>query len=476
MNARGPTHGSLTANPLLVGAVLILLGGVALILSYNANRGLPFVPTYRFSVDVPDAAEITKGDDVRISGSRVGQVLGATAMEPSGGRPPFARLQVALDANQPPLPLDSLTRIRPRSVLGSKFLELTRGRSHKVVPPNGVLPLRQALHAVEIDEAFNVFDRETSHGLQGTINGLGNTLAGRGNSLNDAVVSTRRLLPPLQRLLRLLVDPRTDLSGFVRGAAAASHALAPQARALGSLFDHTARTLAAVEAAGGALGQSIDELAPTETVAIRALETTGPVLSDAASIMRALRPAASLLPGTSRNLADAVEVGTPVLGRVPALADQLGGTLGALDRLSRDTSSPRAVQELIQTVTYLKPTLRFLNPAQIDCNVLAVFLRNAQSAVSEGDSAGSWFNFLPIVNANQMLQSNAPSSDLHLNYYPNENGRECEAGNEPYRDGQRIGNPPGAQADSTVHTSAPPKARERARDAGLLEPTPGGNP
>ncbi len=68
MTGRSPLHGTLMGNPLLVGAVTLLLGGIAVVLSYNANRGLPFVPTYGLSVDAPDAAEITAGDDVRING------------------------------------------------------------------------------------------------------------------------------------------------------------------------------------------------------------------------------------------------------------------------------------------------------------------------------------------------------------------------------------------------------------------------
>ena len=37
---------ALTASPVLVGAVTLLVAIVAVFLSYNANSGLPFVPTY----------------------------------------------------------------------------------------------------------------------------------------------------------------------------------------------------------------------------------------------------------------------------------------------------------------------------------------------------------------------------------------------------------------------------------------------
>ncbi len=43
----------------MVGAVTVLIAIVAVFLAYNANSGLPFVPVYRVSVDIPNAARMT---------------------------------------------------------------------------------------------------------------------------------------------------------------------------------------------------------------------------------------------------------------------------------------------------------------------------------------------------------------------------------------------------------------------------------
>jgi len=63
---------ALTASPVLVGAVTILVTIVAVFLSYNANSGLPFVPTYDLKANLPNAAQLVKGFEVRIGGARVG--------------------------------------------------------------------------------------------------------------------------------------------------------------------------------------------------------------------------------------------------------------------------------------------------------------------------------------------------------------------------------------------------------------------
>ena len=71
MRSRGS---SIAGNPVLIGAATVLVVIVAMFLSYNANAGLPFVPTYQLKVEAPSAAALVKGNEVRIGGARVGAV------------------------------------------------------------------------------------------------------------------------------------------------------------------------------------------------------------------------------------------------------------------------------------------------------------------------------------------------------------------------------------------------------------------
>src|SRR3954453_3180602 len=73
MRGRSPIQ-SLAASPTMVGAVTTLIVIVAVFLAYNANNGLPFVPVYRVSVQVPDASRLTNNNEVPIGGHRVGVV------------------------------------------------------------------------------------------------------------------------------------------------------------------------------------------------------------------------------------------------------------------------------------------------------------------------------------------------------------------------------------------------------------------
>ena len=130
----------------MVGAVTTLIVIVAVFLAYNANNGLPFVPVYRVSVEVPNAARLVNNNEVRIGGYRVGVVesiepvadrttcrrpLPATvrwpaqAADDTGGV--AALLNLKLDKTAEPLPQDSIFRVRYRSAFGLKYLEIVRG-------------------------------------------------------------------------------------------------------------------------------------------------------------------------------------------------------------------------------------------------------------------------------------------------------------------------------------------------------------
>jgi hypothetical protein len=229
-------------------------------------------------------------------------------------------------------------------------------------------------------------------------------------------------------------------------------------------------TLAALDAAGNALGQTIEQLPPTEAVGTRALTRSAPVLADAAAIARALRPAAPLLPGASAKLAASLEAATPVLRNTTGKT--LGAALAGFDRFVSSPAPLGSARKLRAASATLLPLLRFLEPVQLTCNVFGTWGRNLASVGSEGDANGTWLRFVPIVGSNQIFQSATPDPDRHLNFYPNEDGTECESGNEVYTPGQKVGNPPGKQGTAHETTSQPPGVADLARGAGLMVSAP----
>jgi virulence factor Mce-like protein len=445
---------SVASNPVLTGAATVLVVVIAVFLAYNANSGLPLVATYDLTVEVPDAARLVEGNEVRVGGRRVGTIKRIVPTQRRDGRV-FARLDLRLDMSVAPLPADTTARVRPRSTLGLKYLELTPGEAGRGLKAGETLALNQSRGRVELDQALAVFDSQTRLHLRGTVEGLSTGLAGRGADVNRSLADLGPFLRRLVPVMRTLAAPETDLRGFVRGVEGAMATLAPVSGELRGLLRGADTTLGALERERDALEETLVQAPPTLTTGTRALRRIGPVVGEAAELVRALRPGTRLLPGTSAGLADLARRGEPVLRRAVDLGPQLDETLRAVGRLVAEPSTGGAVRKLTAVVSSLEPTLRAVNPFQVDCNYLGVWTRNASSTISEGDELGTWFRFIPIYQPSEIVQASEPAPQLHVTPYPNVDG-ECEAGNEPYLPGRQIGNPPGRQPNRT-QTTAPPK-------------------
>ena len=120
----------LASNPILIGALTVLVTIVAVTLAYNATNGLPFVPTYKLHVQAANAAELTHGTDVNMGGARVGVVASVTAGRAANGRP-IALLNLNLYENVKPLPVDSRFDIRLKGAIGLKYLQITLGHARR---------------------------------------------------------------------------------------------------------------------------------------------------------------------------------------------------------------------------------------------------------------------------------------------------------------------------------------------------------
>ena len=472
MTRRGTA--SIAGSPVLVGAVTTLVTIVAVFLAYNANSGLPFVPTYDLEAELPNAANLVVGNDVRIAGERVGVVDGIRPVYDAASGQSSAIVTMKLENSIDPLPVDSTLLVRPRSALGLKYVEITRGRGPAGFEPGARIPLSAATpRPVEIDEVFNTFGSKARRGSRRTLDGFGPALAGRGADLNVALREFRPLFRHLQPVAASLAAPETRLARLFPEMGDAAAEVAPVAETQASLFANLDTTFAAL--AGVArphIQETITRSVPAQDTALAELPSQRPFLRNAAALSRELRPGVRLLPATAEDLADALETGTPVLRRTPALNERLEGVFEGLERFSTDPVVPLGIDALHRTVSSLAPTIEFLEPAQTVCNYVTLWFRNVSSLLSEGDGNGTWQRFIIIVTPQGPNNEGGPSSapadgpsvenHLHANPYPNTAApgqeRECEAGNEAYLAGRTlIGNVPGAQG--TVTSGQPEAAR-----------------
>ena len=458
-------NAGIAGNPVLIGAATVLVVLVAVFLAYNANQGLPFVPTYTVKAEVPSAAALVRGNEVRIGGARVGTVSEIVARRRDDGSS-VAVLTLKLERDQMPLPDDSTILIRAKSALGLKYVELTRGRSRQGFEDGGRMPISAATpEPVEFDEFVNMFDDKTREAMRTNLDGFGQALAGRGLSINQAISAFRPLLEDIVPVARNLSSTETNLRRFVAELGDAAAEAAPAAEEQAELFVNLDRTMGALrEVARPYIQQSIERGRPALDEGIRSFPVQRPFLRNSEGLMRELRPGVRALRTSAPILAEALEVGTPTLRRSVSLNRRLEPLLRELQTFAEDPLVPRGVDGLTDIVRTLDPTVQYLAPAQLQCNYITLWFRNVSSLLSEGDRNGTWQRFIIIATPSGPNNEGGPSSapangpsvenHLHTNPYPNTAApgqpRECESANEPYLRGQTvIGNVPGTQSRTT---------------------------
>jgi virulence factor Mce-like protein len=379
---------SVVANPVLVGATTVLVIIVAVFLAYQANEGLPFVPTRNLTVDLPDAQNLVRQNEVREGGERIGLVTALDPVRLPNGRI-GARLHLKLDRSTPAVPVDSTWAVRPRSALSLKYLELVRGHSHKTIPENGHVAATQSRNPVELDQLLNTFDARTRRGGYRYLRGSSEALTGRGDDLNQALGTLPLFLRHLTPVMRTLGDPSTHLRRFVRELGDAARILAPVGRQWAQSFADGATTFAAISHDPQALEDTVAKTPPTLAVGTEALRDERPFIRDLAGystdLERASRQVRLALPPINHALA----VGTPVESQSVALSRRTGDALQALGELTSDPLTTFALDNLAETVRTLNTQLRFYGPYMTVCNTWNFFWTFAGEHLSELDPTGT---------------------------------------------------------------------------------------
>jgi virulence factor Mce-like protein len=459
---------SIAANPVLIGAATVLVVVVAVFLAYNANSGLPFVPTYDLKAEVPNAANLVRGNEVRVGGSRVGVIEDITPRRTEDGRT-VAVLSLKLETVVEPLPRDSTILVRPRSALGLKYVEITKGQSAEGFEPGDTIPLARATpEPVEIDEVLAMFDEPTRAASRTNLTEFGSGIAMRGTAINEALAIFPALLRNLQPVMQTLADPDTDLAGFFRGLGQSAAEAAPVAEQQAALFRGLDTTFGALADVEDGLKETISTGPEALQAGIEGFPRQRPFLRNSELLMAELRPGIRALRGAAPDLSRAFRYGRPVLRRSVQLNQRLEPTFRALQEFAEDPLTSLGVNGLRTTSSILRPTIADVTPAQTVCNYATLFFRNAASLLSEGDANGTWQRFIIVAAVlganNEGGPSSAPASGggvaenyLHANPFPNTPGggrtNECEAGKEPWLPGRPvIGNVPGNQGASTERT------------------------
>jgi ABC-type transporter Mla subunit MlaD len=455
MNRR--RNNSLAGNPLLIGAITTLIVVVAVFLSYNANNGLPFVPTYNINVELPEGAGLQRSNQVRIAGTRVGVVSALKIHQNEKTGRVSAIAQLKLEKSVEPLPADTKAIVQSVSAIGLKYLELEKGSSSRTLKAGQTIPISQTTEPVNIDELFNMFDRKTRTAIKVNTNNFGDGLAGRGLGLNKTIAELRPTIIHAVPVLHNLALPKTALGKlFVALDRAASQTAAvanENAQGFSDLdtfFTAWASVTKSLEEANEGGPASLEQ-------AIYSLPHEAPFLEKATTFMHLLRPGANALRTVAPHLGHAVAEGAVNLKAATALNARLAESSEAFAAFAQNPIVTLGLEDFTQTLQIGNPLLAGLTPAQTACNYATLAFRNVASLLTENIGVGTLGRAGIVIAPPGPNSEGAPSSApanggstqrealgtkivennyTHANPYPNVAApgqpQVCEAGNENF--------------------------------------------
>jgi ABC-type transporter Mla subunit MlaD len=380
-----------------IGLSSILIAAVLIYIGITAPNGTPGRGYYTLRAQFNRADNLVSHYQVRVGGRLIGQVLDPRIEDGKA----IVDMQLYKDAG--PLLSDTTVRVRPRSAIGLRFVDLTPGTKGTPLPEGALIRASQTSASLPLDTALGIFDGQRRAKVKVLLGKLGAGFAGRGEDLNVSIKSGAPFLKTMASALGEVNDRPGALAGFVYGSAGTSAAADPVRHEIADMFSPSARALAPFYHQADGLRATLQAAPPTLDTLRTQLPPTQRLLAETTRFARAatvtLRLSPRALDRTSVLLRD---------GRKP-LKD-LNATLELADR---------AVDPTLALLNTVKPVLPSLDSAlkgalpTLDelaprgCDIKKAYFQWSE-ALAFGDAAGQYAR----LNATQFnptqLQGLAP--------------------------------------------------------------------
>jgi phospholipid/cholesterol/gamma-HCH transport system substrate-binding protein len=378
----------LPVNPRLLGLVVIVASVAALAFAFVSHKGLPgrdyTYATLSFE-EVPPG--LRPGSDVRVRGQRIGQVHGVSF---KGG--PHVKIQVPGHFE---IYRDATARVRSRSLLGQKYVQIEPGTPAAGELGDAVLPPERTTTVVDIVDLVDTFDDATRRALHTALLETGTGVAGRGPDLNDLIAASPDLLADLNLTGRTLTAEETRLVAFLAAAERLSGRFNGREQQLESLIKQMGDTLLAVATdEGRPLADTLGKLPSTLDALTPALSDLGAAAAVLGPAVEDLGPSAAVLGDVTDDFRAALRESVPVLDKVPPVSGLATPALSALTGTFHDARPlAPALGKLFDSAA---AQLAVLAPYAPELDLLLDGLRDA---FAEGDANGKYLRVASVFAA-----------------------------------------------------------------------------
>ena len=277
--------------PIAIGGILAIV--LMVVGSFNLTKlplpGLGGQKTYKAAFT--QAAGIDRENEVRVAGVRVGSVTGVSLDIPN------KRVLVTFEVKGVDLPDQTKAAIKLKTLLGTKYLELTPDGSGEL-EEGSVIPIERTTVPFQIYEAFNQLS----------------------STIDD--VDTKRLAQALDVLSDTFRDTQGNARSALTGLSALSKTIASRDQQLRELLDSTKTVTAALAARDGELTKLIADADLVMQVVIQRRQAISALLDDTSRLSRALTD----LVRDNRAVVD------PLLQNLHSVIEVLKANLSSLDK------------------------------------------------------------------------------------------------------------------------------------------------
>ena len=276
-------------NGAIVAAFTVLCIAIMEFLAVNIGQPVPFAQSYQVHAVFSDADGVPTAADVRVAGVDVGKVVDISH-DPSYPGETVVTLSIN-DSSAIPVYSDGYAMVRPKTLLGEKYVDLTVGNPAQAEPiaSGGFLPPAQTGESVENDQIFNAFDTQTRAEQQQVLKELDAALFQRSGDIQQVLPQLQQVIANLQpvadvyekdqpqvdnifvqlnTILQTLADEHEQLAGVLSNGSVVLGAVAAKDQAL----------MATLQGASDVATEFNNAMAPTVAAQRAAISELAPTL------------------------------------------------------------------------------------------------------------------------------------------------------------------------------------------------------
>ena len=293
-------------SPLIKGLLFVVVTALATTLLAISITNTGIGDTDEYGAKFLDATALNVGDDVRISGVRVGQVVSLGIADQN-----LAHVRFSVDKGRK-LPADVTAVIKYRNMVGQRYIALVRGKgSPDFLAPGAEIPLERTTPALDLTDLFNGFKPLFQALSPNDVNQLSGeivqVLQGEGGTVESLLSHTGSLTSTLASRDKVIGDVITNLNSVLKN-------INDKGDSLSTLVSTLRRLVSGLAGDRTAIGDAIDGIAGLSQATSGLLDAARPPLKDSIAGLGAL----------SENLASSSDVVDKFLDLLPRKFTAIG--------------------------------------------------------------------------------------------------------------------------------------------------------